>query len=371
MAKDGRQIAAEVGPELDYLSRVSRKLGVVDLVHDFFDPLVGDWNDLRDEAERWRKAANVTEAANKHVAAPLGGVDARWEGKDADAFLDHMRKVGLAGGDLADAMNAMADALEETAGGVRDIVQDMAHVLADAADSVSGTASLPQEGDQRAVKHIEELKHPVREMHESARQVLEAFLRLCDGVSGEAGGFDSVRMEHRYPDEDWTYSAPAEQESKASEPAKASDTAPAGTGSSPGGGGGAVGGGAVGGGAVGGGAVGGGAVGGGAGTGVGGGSPATAAPQPMQFGGATGVAEQLPPAEAGAGAAPAAAAASGRSGGVPGGGAMMGGMAPMMGATGGQQGGDKEHKAKQRLTGSIDDLLGKPKKAAPKTIGED
>jgi len=86
VAKDGRQIAAEVGPELDYLSRVSRKLGVVDLVHDFFDPLVGDWNDLREESERWRKAAKVTEAVNKHVAAPLGGVDARWQGRDADAF---------------------------------------------------------------------------------------------------------------------------------------------------------------------------------------------------------------------------------------------------------------------------------------------
>ena len=87
MAKDGRQIAAEVGPELDFLSRVSRKLGVVDLVHDFFDPLVGDWNDLRDEAERWRKAAKVTEAVTKHVAGPLGGVDAAWQGQDADAFL--------------------------------------------------------------------------------------------------------------------------------------------------------------------------------------------------------------------------------------------------------------------------------------------
>ena len=60
VAKDGRQIAAEVGSELDFLSRVSRKLGVVDLVHDFFDPLVGDWNDLREESERWRKAAKVT-----------------------------------------------------------------------------------------------------------------------------------------------------------------------------------------------------------------------------------------------------------------------------------------------------------------------
>ncbi|GGU63385.1 WXG100 family type VII secretion target [Lentzea flava] len=354
VAKDGRQIAAEVGPELDYLSRVSRKLGVVDLVHDYFDPLVGDWNDLREESERWRKAAKVTEAVTKHVAAPLGGVDARWQGKDADAFIDHMRKVGLAGGDMSDAMNAMADALEETADGVRDIVQDMAHVLADVADSVSGTAALPLEGDQRAIKHIEEIKDPIRQLHESARQVLEAFLKLCDGVSGDGGNFGAVRMEHRYPDKDWTYTAPAKPEAKTPEPQKASATAAAGTG------GGTP------------------STGGGGGVGAGGvgsvGAPAATAAQPqqMQFGGATGVSEQPPPSEKGGAAAPAAAAAGGRSGGAPGGAAMMGGMAPMMGGMGGgQQGGDKEHKPKQRLTGSIDDLLGKPKKAAPKVIGDD
>ncbi|MFS8101562.1 hypothetical protein LFM09_31000 [Lentzea alba] len=355
VAKDGRQIAAEVGPELDYLSRVSRKLGVVDLVHDFFDPLVGDWNDLREEAERWRKAAKVTEAVTKHVAGPLGDVDARWEGKDADAFIDHMRKVGLAGGDMSDAMTAMADALEETADGVRGIVQDMAHVLADAADSVSGTAALPVEGDERAIKHIEELKDPVRELHDSARQVLEAFLKLCDGVSGEAGNFGSVRMEHKYPDKDWTYAAPAKPEPpKTPEPPKASDTATAGKG----------------------GGVGGGAPPGGGGGGVGGGvgslgAPAAAAQQPMQFGGATGIAEPGPPPEKGGAAGAAPAAAGGRSGAAGGAGMMGGGMMGGMAGGAGQQGGDKEHKSKQRITGSIDDLLGKPKKAAPKVIGED
>jgi uncharacterized protein YukE len=351
VAKDGRRIAAEVGPELDYLSRVSRKLGVVDLVHDFFDPLVGDWNDLREEAERWRKAAKVTEAVTKHVAAPLGGVDARWQGKDADAFLDHMRKVGLAGGDLSDAMTAMADALEETADGVRDIVQDLAHVLADAADSVSGTAALPLEGDQRAIRHIEEIKGPVRELHDSARQVLEAFLKLCDGVSGEAGHFGAVQMRHRYPDEDWTYTAPAKPEARTPEPAKASDTATAGKG-----GGGTPSTGGVGAGGVG---------------SIGAPAATAAQPQQMQFGGATGVAEQPPPPERGAGAAPAAAAAGGRPGAAPGGMGGMPMMGGMMGGAGGQQGGDKEHKSKQRLTGSIDDLLGKPKKAAPKVIGDD
>ncbi|MBM7859732.1 WXG100 family type VII secretion target [Lentzea nigeriaca] len=354
---DGRQIAAEVGPELDYLSRVSRKLGVVDLVHDFFDPLVGDWNDLREESERWRKAAKVTEAVTKHVAAPLGGVDARWQGKDADAFIEHMRKVGLAGGDMSDAMNVMADALEETADGVRDIVQDMAHVLADAADSVSGTAALPLEGDQRAIKHIEELKEPVRELHESARQVLEAFLKLCEGVSGDSGNFGDVRMEHKYPDKDWTYTAPAKPEAKTTpEPAKVSATAAA----SSGGGMPSTGGGSVGAGGV-------GSV----------GAPAASAghPQQMQFGGATGVSEQPPPVEKGGAAAQAVAAAGGRPGGAPGGAGMMGGGmmggGMMGGMGGGQQGGDKEHKSKQRLTGSIDDLLGKPKKAAPKVIGDD
>ncbi|MFD4676993.1 hypothetical protein ACFWNN_45270 [Lentzea sp. NPDC058450] len=358
MTKDGKQIAAEVGPELDYLSRVSRKLGVVDLVHDFFDPLVGDWNDLREEAERWRKAAKVTEAVNNHVKAPLGGVDERWEGRDAEAFLDHMRKVGLAGGDLSDAMNAMADALEETADGVRTIVQDMAHVLADAADSVSGTASLPSDGDQRALRHIEELKDPVRELHESARQVMEAFLKLCDGLSGDATAFGAVRMEHRYPDQNWTYTAPPKPETAVPAPAGASATA-ASQAAPSGGGGGSVGGG-------------GGGVGGGVGS-VGAPAAAAAPEQPMQFGGSTGVAEQVPPAQQGGGAGQAAAAAAGRSGAVPAGGGMMGGMAPMMGAMGGggQQGGDKEHKSKQRLTGSIEDLLGKPKKAAPKTIGDD
>jgi len=355
VAKDGRQIAAEVGPELDYLSRVSRKLGVIDLVHDFFDPLVGDWNDLREEAERWRKAAKVTEAVTKHVAAPLGGVDAAWKGRDADAFLDHMRKVGLAGGDMSDAMTAMADALEETADAVRDIVQDMAHVLADAADSVSGTAALPLEGDQRARTHIEELKDPVRELFESGRQVLEAFLKLCDGVSGEEGDFGAVRMEHRYPDQNWSYTPPAKPEAKIPEPAKASATAAAGTGGgAPPGGGSGVGAGGVGSGGV-------GSV----------GAPAAAHAQPMQFGGATGVAEPTPPTDKGAAAAAAAASSGGRPGAAPGGAPMMGGMAPMMGGAQGQQGGDKEHKPKQRLSGSIDDLLGKPKKASPKVIGED
>ena len=57
--KDGRQIESEVGAELDYLSQISRRLGVADLVEDYFAPVVGDWNDLHDEAERWRAAGRA------------------------------------------------------------------------------------------------------------------------------------------------------------------------------------------------------------------------------------------------------------------------------------------------------------------------
>lgn len=348
----GRQIAAEHGAQLDFLSRLSRKVGVADLVEEFFDPAVGDWNDLREEAERWRKAARVTETVTKHVSGPLGSVDAAWQGRDADSFVEHMRSVGLAGGDMSDAMNAMADALEETADTVRDIVRDMAGVLSDAADSVSGAAALPLDGDQAVVRHLEELRSPVRELSESVRDVLEAFLKLCDGLSGEDGGFGAVSMKHRYPEQNWSYTPPAAPkvaEKPAEKPAEAPKTVAAGAG-------------------------GGGGVSGGAGSissALGGGGSSSAPETPMQPGGSTAVQEPAPAEPA---ARPAAAAAGTPAGGPAGagGGAMMGGgMAPMMGGGMGQQGGDKEHKRKQQLTGSVDDLLGKPKKASPKVIGED
>ncbi|GLZ30490.1 hypothetical protein Lesp02_26790 [Lentzea sp. NBRC 105346] len=344
-----KEIAAEFAPQLDFLSRVSRRVGVADLVEEYFDPLVGDWADLRAEAERWRKAAHVTETVTKHVAGPLGSVDAAWQGRDAESFVEHMRTVGLAGTDMSDAMTAMAEALEETADTVRDIVRDMGRVLADAAESVSGAAALPLDGDHAVVKHVEELRTPVRELFESARDVLEAFLKLCDGLSGEDGGFGAVTMKHRYPETNWSYTPPAAPKGPAQtpeKPAEAAKTAAAGVGGGSGahGGGGSI------------------------SAALSGGAPESH--QQMQPGGSTAVQEPHHAPEPAA--HPAAAAATGPAGGPQGAGGQGGMMGPMMGgAMGGQQGGDKEHKRKQQLTGSVDDLLGKPKKASPKVIGED
>lgn len=383
--KDGRQIESEVGAELDYLSQISRRLGVADLVEDYFAPVVGDWNDLHDEAERWRAAGKAAEAVTKDLLKPLGRLDSAWQGASADSFVDHMQKVGLAGHDMTDAMTAMGDALDETAEGIRGIVQDMSDVFRDTADVVSGAAGLPLDGDARIVGHLDDLKEPAKEMYESVRDILEAFLRLCDGLSGVDAEFAGPRMDHRYPERNWAF---AEQTKVAGAPRALTGAAVSGAGREPAGetkpeaaapvgagsgsmsgtlpGGGSVGGGSVGGGSVGGGSVGGGSVGDGVGN-----APAAAQQGPTQSGGSTAVQEPHP-VESGA-VRPAAAAAGGggaaAGGQQPAGGGMMGG-APM-GGGGGQQGGDKEHKSKVRIAGSTEDLFGKPKKTAPPVLGQD
>ncbi|HEX6345456.1 hypothetical protein [Umezawaea sp.] len=368
--KDGRQIESEVGAELDYLSQISRRLGVADLVEDYFAPVVGDWNDLHDEAERWRAAGKAAEAVTKDLLKPLGRLDSAWQGASADSFVEHMRKVGLAGHDMTDVMTAMGDALDETAEGIRGIVQDMSHVFQDTADVVSGAAGLPLDGDARIIGHLDELREPAKEMYESVRDVLEAFGRLCEGLSGADAEFAGPTMDHRYPEENWAFAeptrpvdtprtTPAPSGGGAEAPAPAAAGGGSLSGTLP------TGGGSVGGGSVGGGSVGGGSVGGGVGS-----APAAAQQGPTESGGYTAVQEPRP-VDSGA-TRPAAAVAGGgggaASGGQPVGGAMMGG-APM--GAGGQQGGDKEHRSKVRLAGSAEDVLGKPKKTAPPVLGTD
>ncbi|KAA2264939.1 WXG100 family type VII secretion target [Solihabitans fulvus] len=359
---------------------MARRLGVLDPVEEHFAPVLGKWNDLHEEAGRWRDAAKAAEDMTDRLAGSLGGLDAAWQGADADSFVAYIQKAGLAGHDMSDAMSAMADALDHTADAIRSIVRDLADVLADAAESVSGGLVVPLEGDGRARRFLDDLSRPTREHFEAARDVLEAFGRLCSGVHGERAGAN-VTMKHKFPEQNWAYhepaaakpvappataqppagapavpaaAQPAAEQHKPDAPAAAAPAA-AGTGSGHAGG-----------------MPAGMGSGSGVGAGVGAGTPSTGSTGGNLSSGASSYV--LPPQQPAAGASHAAAAAgaAGAPGGAPaGGGAPMGGMPPMGGGHGGKGGGDTEHKSKARTVTDPTDLFGKPEMTVPPVLGDD
>jgi uncharacterized protein YukE len=199
---DGQHITAKVAGHLDYVSQLAGQLGVNDPVESYLSPAVGRWSDLHAEAERWRTAATAAEDVTKRLTSPLGGLDAAWQGQDANSFLDYMQQIGLSGNDLSDAMNAMADALDKTADGVRQIVQEMTDLLTDTADQSSDAMSVPGSGPARAKRYLDELDEPAGQLHDSVRDVLQAFTKLCDGVQG-GQSFDAITVAHKMPTQDW------------------------------------------------------------------------------------------------------------------------------------------------------------------------
>jgi uncharacterized protein YukE len=308
---------------------------------------------MHEEAERWRKAGKAAGEVTEGLTKPLGGLDASWEGETADSFIAYMQNVGLAGNDLADAMKSMADVLDKTADGIREIVTELAGVLADTAESSSQAMSGPVAGEERTRQHIESMRRPTREFFESVRQILDAFVKLCDGIDG-AKAFEQVKMAHTFPADNWTANIdiPAP-------PSPDSGTGEASAGAAPSAG-------AAAGGAS---AGGGGASAGGSGSG-GGGASAPVAPAPLEKGAFTTVGE-VPAAPAQTGGAAAAPAAAGGRGPGGGGGMGMGGMmAPMMGA-GPVGGGSQEHENKSRVVGNPEDLFGPAEDASPSVIGEE
>lgn len=330
---DGYQVANRYAGHLEYLSRLARDLGVPDPVEEYFAPVVGRWSDMEAEADRWRlvgdAALQVTDALN----SPLGKLDAAWDGEAATSFIDYMQKVGLAGQDLSDAMLALADVLDVTAEGIREIVEQMGGVLAETAEAASQAMVMPVQGDDRTRQYLDVMRRPTKELFEAVRQVLEAFVQMCEGIDGSAA-FRQIKMAHAFPEENWSAGSPKAPETKSpADPetgAAKSDLAGAGVG---------------------------GFGGGGLGSGPGGTN--------MTPGGYTVATEQAPiPKSESTVAAAATGGEQGRN-------RMMSGMmpfAPMMGAMG-QGGGD--HKSRTRVVGDPQDIFGKPDKASSPVIGDD
>ncbi|HEY0808123.1 MAG TPA: WXG100 family type VII secretion target [Pseudonocardiaceae bacterium] len=352
---NGAELTAPVNGHLDYLSQLAKHLGVPDPVETYLVPVLGRWRDLHDEAGRWRSVAVVASDVTARLSGPLAGLDAAWQGADANSFLDYMHAVGLAGHDMADALTGMADALDKTANGIRQIAGELVDILAGAAEQTSDCLALPSGGEARARQHLAELESPGRQLYESVRDVLDAFVKLCDGVQG-GQLFDQITMAHKMPTQNWappavtapaplriTPQPPVTPPAPVAPPATAPQlTAPPVA------------------------------------------TPAAASAPAVHHGGvpahaAAVAAHQAPsPGSASAavvnsastspptvpGSAPPATAGSPATGG---GGMPMGGM----GGMGGGRGGDAEHKTKIRTFGDPREIFGTPDHTAPRTIGEE
>jgi uncharacterized protein YukE len=198
---EGDEIAATAEPYLAYLTDVAHQLGVIDPVETYFRPLIGRWGELGAEAGRLRQAASAAAEVSTRLDDGLGRLDGGWEGRDADAFVAYMREIGAAGGDLQEALTVLAGALDELVTTLRHVVVDLAEVLVDAADLVSETMTLPSGGAKRARVQLRETQDSAKALYETARDVLEAFDRLCDGVDDPDAATRSIEVAHRYPDE--------------------------------------------------------------------------------------------------------------------------------------------------------------------------
>jgi uncharacterized protein YukE len=346
-APDGRDVEGQIAAQLSYLSKLARHLGVADPVEEYFAPVVGRWSDMHAEAERWRLVGEGVEQVTEALNKPLGKLDAAWDGEAAESFISYMQQVGLAGNDLADAMVAMAEVLDQTADGLREIVVDLAGLMAETAETASEAMALPVQGDTRVREYLDTMRRPTKELFEAVRQILEAFVQLCEGAEGDET-FRQVTMAHTYPTDNWAAPGPASPPApNTGAPIDTSTNlaeAGAGAGSFAGAGAGAGAGGLGGGGL--------------------GAAAAAAGGPPLGPGNYTVAGEQAPRgAVPPAGAAPAAAGpgGGGRGGGMP--------MMPMMGGAQSQGGGDADHKSRSRVVGDPTDIFGKPEKASTPVIG--
>ncbi|GAB3137029.1 hypothetical protein GCM10027258_11900 [Amycolatopsis stemonae] len=197
----GEDITAAAEPHLGYLTDVSRQLGLIDPVETYFRPLLGRWADLGAEAGRLRQAASTAAGVSARLDDHLGRLDAGWEGRDADSFVAYIREIGSAGGDLQEALNTLAAALDDMVETLRHVVVDLVEVLVDAAELVSETMLLPSGGTRRARAQLEETQESAKSLYETARDVMEAFDRLCDGVDDPDGKSRTIEIRHRYPQE--------------------------------------------------------------------------------------------------------------------------------------------------------------------------
>jgi uncharacterized protein YukE len=342
---DGEDIKAAAAGHLEYLTKLAGDLGVADVVAMYLTPIVGRWSDLQTEASAWREAAATSGRVSSELGDQLGRLDSAWEGKDADAFIEYIGEVGVAGGDLEDAMNAMADALEDVTGTLRLITVDMTELLTDTAELTSQSAMLPADGEKRARSQLLDAQQSAKALFEAARDVLEGFSRFCAGVDGPDVASRSIEINHPYPRK--PFALPEDDEpAPAGEPAAGTSTTPAALASD---------------------------------DEKSGETSPSAAPDDGSKGGAGATAKDPGKQTASAPGADladfSAGAITGATAGIAGQSLASGGMMPMMPmgmgmGGGGGGGGPRNHKSKSRTVTKPSELFGEPDQVVPPVIGE-
>ncbi|ADJ42536.1 hypothetical protein AMES_0714 [Amycolatopsis mediterranei S699] len=328
----GEDITAAAEPYLAYLTELAQELGVIDPVETYFRPLLGRWADLGAEADRLRQAASVAAEVSARLDDELGRLDAGWAGRDADSFVTYIRAIGAAGGDLHEALDILAGALDEMVTTVRHVVVDLVEVLVDAAELTSETMLLPAGGPKRARAQLEETQESAKALHETARDVMEAFDRLCDGVDDPDAASRTIEIRHRYPPERFKLHDDALNEAGEQATDAASSPSPGDEAMTPSSADEVL-------------------------------TPSSAAGQAEGRHTGAGTPDPAQPADAAVPQAPPAEQDHSASGGVP--------MMPMMGFGAFGSGGQVRRPSKTRPATTSSDLLGEPGLVAPPVIGED
>ncbi|MFD5246381.1 WXG100 family type VII secretion target [Amycolatopsis sp. NPDC058340] len=328
----GEELVEAAAPHLAFVSELSGHLGLIDPVETYLTPLAGRWEDLKNEADLLRKAAKTAGNVSKELSEDLGRLDAGWSGKDADAFVAYIVDIHAAGSDVEDALTTLASSLDELVLSIRRILTDLVEVLVDTAELTSETAMLPVGGVRRARTQLEEAQESAKALFEAARNVLEDFVRFCDGVDDPDAGSRSIEITHRYPQDEFKLHDDSEAPG-APVQEKATVEADSGAGSDDQ-------------------------------------STSPSAAEGRQTGSQEPLIEQgqAPIPEV----APVQAAPAHGSGVAGAGSAMMPmGMAPMMGMGGMGGGGQTAHQSKTRPASKPSDVVGEPGQVVPPVIGED
>lgn len=169
----------DVVVQLEFLRQAIGILEVPDPFGPEFAVATGAGEQLRPAAEHWRAAASVLHPSTSLVSDQVSGIDGCWDGADSDAFVAQLRRIGARGGELADAVTALADALDGAAESLRVLGREMRELIASVAGPVHVALREPDSDLPAAREHLMRIRRPAAGLAESVAETMAAFGRFC------------------------------------------------------------------------------------------------------------------------------------------------------------------------------------------------